>query len=81
MAAGGRLPHEGRGCGGSGGGGSWARRSEAERERVFEPFYRLDASRSRETGGAGLGLTIVRQITDSIGGTVGIAVVRAAARA
>ncbi|TDT96828.1 signal transduction histidine kinase [Azorhizobium sp. AG788] len=46
---------------------------EAERERVFEPFYRLDASRSRETGGAGLGLTIVRQITDSIGGTVGIA--------
>lgn len=41
-----------------------------ERERVFEPFYRLDASRSRDKGGAGLGLTIVRQIVESLGGKV-----------
>jgi two-component system, OmpR family, osmolarity sensor histidine kinase EnvZ len=43
-----------------------------ERARVFDPFYRLDASRSRESGGAGLGLTIVRQIVESNGGAVTI---------
>jgi len=43
-----------------------------ERAKVFEPFYRLDASRNRESGGAGLGLTIVRQIVESHGGTVTI---------
>jgi two-component system, OmpR family, osmolarity sensor histidine kinase EnvZ len=42
----------------------------AERNKVFEPFYRLDPSRSRETGGAGLGLTIVRQIVETHRGTV-----------
>ncbi|MFA6265546.1 MAG: ATP-binding protein [Pseudolabrys sp.] len=45
---------------------------EAERERVFEPFHRLEASRNRDKGGAGLGLTIVRQIVESIGGNVTI---------
>lgn len=35
---------------------------EAERERVFEPFVRLDHSRDRRTGGHGLGLAIVRRI-------------------
>lgn len=44
----------------------------AERERVFEPFYRLEASRNRDKGGAGLGLTIVRQIVESLGGKVAI---------
>lgn len=44
----------------------------AERERVFEPFYRLEASRSRDKGGAGLGLTIVKQIVESLGGHVTI---------
>ena len=44
-----------------------------ERERVFEPFYRLEASRSRDKGGAGLGLTIVRQIVEGVGGSVTIA--------
>lgn len=43
-----------------------------ERSRVFEPFYRVEASRNRERGGAGLGLTIVRQIVESHRGTVTI---------
>ncbi len=43
---------------------------EAELERVFEPFYRLESSRSRETGGVGLGLAIARQIARSHGGDV-----------
>jgi two-component system, OmpR family, osmolarity sensor histidine kinase EnvZ len=34
----------------------------AERERVFEPFYRLDESRNLKTGGTGLGLAISQQI-------------------
>ena len=33
---------------------------EVEREKVFTPFYRLEGSRSRETGGTGLGLAIAR---------------------
>jgi two-component system osmolarity sensor histidine kinase EnvZ len=37
-------------------------------ERLAEPFYRLEASRSRETGGAGLGLAITRALTESLGG-------------
>jgi signal transduction histidine kinase len=43
---------------------------EAELERVFEPFYRMESSRSRDTGGVGLGLAIVRQIARSHGGEV-----------
>lgn len=43
---------------------------ESELERVFEPFYRMEASRNRDTGGVGLGLAIVRQIARSHGGTV-----------
>jgi signal transduction histidine kinase len=39
-------------------------------ERVFEPFARLEASRSRETGGYGLGLSIARLIARSHGGDV-----------
>ncbi|MEQ6351894.1 ATP-binding protein [Ralstonia pseudosolanacearum] len=42
----------------------------AERARVFEPFYRLDASRDRHTGGFGLGLAIVRRIALVHGGEV-----------
>lgn len=36
--------------------------SEELRERVFEPFFRVDKSRSRELGGVGLGLALVREI-------------------
>ncbi|HEY5683721.1 MAG TPA: ATP-binding protein [Sulfuricaulis sp.] len=35
---------------------------EAELKRVFEPFYRIEGSRSRETGGVGLGLSVARDI-------------------
>lgn len=43
-----------------------------ERERVFEPFYRLEDSRSRESGGTGLGLTIVRRIVERHGGRIAL---------
>ena len=38
--------------------------------KVFEPFYRADASRTRQTGGAGLGLAIVEAIVEAHGGAV-----------
>ncbi len=41
-----------------------------ERERVFEPFYRLDRSRDRSTGGFGLGLSIAHKAIALHGGTV-----------
>ena len=37
----------------------------SEREQVFQPFHRLETSRSRRTGGSGLGLAIARQLCDA----------------
>ncbi len=43
----------------------------AERQRILEPFYRLDTSRNRESGGTGLGLTIVAQLVEAMNGRLG----------
>lgn len=43
---------------------------DAEVERVFERFYRVDPARARATGGTGLGLSLVRNIAERAGGTV-----------
>ena len=40
----------------------------AERERLFEPFTRLEGSRGRESGGVGLGLAIVKSVAEWHGG-------------
>jgi two-component system OmpR family sensor kinase len=39
-------------------------------EKIFEPFYRADPSRSRDRGGAGLGLSIVSAVVSAHGGHV-----------
>jgi two-component system OmpR family sensor kinase len=45
---------------------------EDERERIFEPFYRLDRSRDRATGGFGLGLSIARKAVVLHGGSLSV---------
>ncbi|WP_287103313.1 ATP-binding protein, partial [Brevundimonas sp.] len=42
-------------------------------EALFEPFYRLDPSRSRDSGGSGLGLTIARRMAEIAGGRLTLA--------
>jgi signal transduction histidine kinase len=44
-----------------------------ELTRVFDPFYRVETSRSRESGGTGLGLTIARNIAEQHGGSIALA--------
>jgi signal transduction histidine kinase len=46
--------------------------ANAELVRVFEPFYRVESSRSRESGGTGLGLTIARNIAEQHGGSIAL---------
>ena len=43
---------------------------EEQLERVFEPFYRLESSRNRDSGGTGLGLTIARDLAQAHGGSL-----------
>jgi signal transduction histidine kinase len=43
-----------------------------EQERVFEPFYRVDKSRTKETGGYGLGLSLCREIMRAHGGEISL---------
>jgi signal transduction histidine kinase len=42
----------------------------SEQEKVFSPFYRIESSRNRETGGAGLGLTVALSAIRSHGGEI-----------
>lgn len=43
---------------------------KAEQSLIFERFYRTDLSRSRQTGGAGIGLAIVKALTEQLGGRI-----------
>jgi two-component system OmpR family sensor kinase len=46
---------------------------DADLKRVFVPFFRTDKSRSRSTGGVGLGLALARGVVEAHGGTIDIA--------
>ena len=46
---------------------------DSDREKVFERFYRVERSRNRRTGGAGLGLSIASEVVRLFGGTIRVA--------
>ncbi len=46
--------------------------SISEQARIFDPFYRVDTSRARETGGAGLGLSLVKRSVEKMGGKISV---------
>ncbi len=46
--------------------------SADELEHIFERFYRSDASRTRTTGGFGLGLAIVHDLVTAMGGSIAV---------
>jgi signal transduction histidine kinase len=46
---------------------------EDELNRVFEPFYRVEGSRNRDTGGVGLGLAIAQATVAALNGTLTLA--------
>ena len=43
-----------------------------EKQRVFDAFYQVDSSSTREYGGAGLGLSIVKRLVEAHAGTIGV---------
>jgi two-component system phosphate regulon sensor histidine kinase PhoR len=47
--------------------------SDEDQKRIFERFYRVSQSRQRNTGGSGLGLSIVQHYTEILGGTIKLA--------
>jgi signal transduction histidine kinase len=46
--------------------------SEEDLKHIFDRFYRSDRSRTRDTGGAGLGLSIVKEMVDLMGGSIDV---------
>ncbi|MDV3000855.1 MAG: Signal transduction histidine-protein kinase ArlS [Chroococcopsis gigantea SAG 12.99] len=46
--------------------------SPSEQSRIFDPFYRVDPSRTRSTGGAGLGLSLVKRSVEKMGGEISV---------
>ena len=44
--------------------------TDQQKKMIFEPFYRADPSRSRASGGSGLGLAFSRMVAETYGGTI-----------